>query len=51
MANYFTDNQDLLFQFERMDLKEIVDFYEENYKQSEKFNYAPVNYEDAKENF
>lgn len=51
MANFFTDNQDLLFQFERLDLKEVVDFYEENYKQSEKFNYAPINYEDAKENY
>ena len=51
MANFFTDNQDLLFQFERVNLKEVVDFYEDNYKQAEKFNYAPVNYDDAKENF
>lgn len=51
MANYFTDNQDLLFHFERVDLKEVVDFYEDNYKQAEKFNYAPTNYEDAKENY
>ena len=51
MANFFTDNKDLLFQFERFDLKEVVDFYEENYKQAEKFNYAPVNYEDAMENY
>ena len=35
----------------RLNLKEVVDFYEDNYKQSEKFNYAPVNYEDAIENF
>ena len=51
MPNFFTDNKDLLFQFDRLDLKEVVDFYEDNYKQSEKFNYAPINYEDAKENF
>src|SRR3990170_2161797 len=51
MANFFTDNKDLLFHFDRLDLKEVVDFYEDNYKQSEKFNFAPVNYEDAKENF
>ena len=51
MANFFTDNQDLLFQFDRLNLREVVDFYEDNYKQSEKFNYAPVNYEDAIENF
>ena len=46
MPNFFTDNKDLLFQFDRLDLKEVVDFYEDNYKQSEKFNFAPVNYED-----
>ncbi len=51
MANYFTDNPDLLYHFERVDLKEVVDFYEDNYRQAEKFNYAPTNYEDAKENF
>ncbi len=51
MANYFLDNLDLIFQFEKLDLKEIVEFTEENYKQAEKFNYAPVNYEDAKENY
>lgn len=51
MANYFTDNPDLLYHFERVDLREVVDFYEDNYKQAEKFNYAPINYEDAKENF
>lgn len=51
MANYFTDNKDILFHFERIDLREVVDFYEENYKQAERFSYAPINYEDAKENF
>ncbi len=51
MANYFTDNADLLFHFERNDLKQIVDLTEDNYTQSEKYNYAPVNYEDAKENY
>ncbi|NWF90563.1 MAG: acyl-CoA dehydrogenase family protein [Ignavibacteriaceae bacterium] len=51
MANYFSDNQDLLFHFEKLDLREVVDFLEENYSQSKKFNYAPVNYQDAKENF
>ena len=51
MANYFLDNPDLLYQFEKLDLKEIVELTEENYKQAEKFDYAPVNYEDAKENY
>ena len=51
MANYFLENPDLLYQFEKLDLKEIVDLTENNYKQAEKFDYAPINYEDAKENY
>jgi len=51
MANYFLDNTDLVYQFERLDLKEVVELTEDNYKQAEKFNYAPVNYEDAIENY
>ena len=51
MPNYFTENADLLYQFDRLDLKEIVEMTEENYKQAEKFEFAPLNYEDAKENY
>ena len=51
MPNYFSENRDLLYHFEKLDLKEIVEMTEENYEQSKKFNYAPVNYEDAKENY
>ena len=51
MPNYFTENTDLLNHFEKLDLKEIVELTEENYKQAEKFDFAPLNYEDAKENY
>jgi alkylation response protein AidB-like acyl-CoA dehydrogenase len=51
MANYFSDNSDVLYQFEHLDLKEIIGFVEENYSQAAKFDYAPVNYEDAIENY
>ncbi len=51
MANYFLDNPDLLFQFERLDLKEVCEYMEENFSHAEKFNFAPVNYEDALENY
>jgi alkylation response protein AidB-like acyl-CoA dehydrogenase len=51
MPNYFTDNADLLYHFNKLDLKEIVEMTEDNYKQAEKFDYAPLNYEDAKENY
>ncbi len=51
MANYFLDNPDLLFQFERLDIKEVCEFMEENFSHAEKYNFAPVNYEDALENY
>ena len=42
MPNFFTDNKDLLFQFERLNLKEVVQIAENNYEESKKFPYAPV---------
>jgi 3-(methylthio)propanoyl-CoA dehydrogenase len=51
MPNFFTENSDILFHLSQLDLKDIVNVIEENYEQSKKFNYAPVNYEDAMENY
>lgn len=51
MPNFFTDNSDILFQLEHLDLKEIVQIIEDDFEESKKFNYAPVNYEDALENY
>lgn len=51
MPNYFTENKDLLFTFDNIDLEEVVGLKENNYKYSEKFDYAPENYEDAKDNY
>ncbi len=51
MSNYFSDNPDVLYQFERLNLKSIVEIIEDEYKQAEKFDDAPVNYEDAMENY
>lgn len=50
MANYFIDNQDLQFYFEDFNLKEIVAISEEDYKPKE-VNFAPVNYQDAVDNY
>jgi len=30
MANFFTDNKDLLFQFENLDLREVTEIAEDN---------------------
>jgi alkylation response protein AidB-like acyl-CoA dehydrogenase len=51
MPNFFTDNNDIQFHFRNLDLKEIVEITEDNYEQAKEFNYAPVNYEDAIENY
>lgn len=51
MPNYFLDNPDIQFHFNNLDLKEIVSLAEDNYTQAGEFNYAPLNYEDAMENY
>jgi hypothetical protein len=51
MPNFFTDNSDLQFIFNNLDLKEVVAIAEDNYEQAKEFNYAPVNYDDAIENY
>ncbi len=51
MPNFFTENKDLLFQFENLDLKEVVDIMEDNFEQAKEYNYAPVDYQDAMDNY
>ncbi len=51
MPNFFTENSDILFQLEHLDMKEIVQIIEDDFEESKNFNYAPVNYEDAMENY
>ncbi|MEK7250739.1 MAG: acyl-CoA dehydrogenase, partial [Bacteroidota bacterium] len=51
MPNFFLDNPDILFHFNTLDLREVVALAEDNYAQAKEFHYAPVNYEDAMENY
>ncbi len=51
MANFFTDNKDLLFQFENLNLQEVTEIAEDNYKEAEQYNYAPKDYQDAVDNY
>jgi alkylation response protein AidB-like acyl-CoA dehydrogenase len=51
MPNYFLENRDLLFHFNNVDLKDVVRIAEDDYKQSSEYRYAPVDYEDAIENY
>ena len=47
MANFFTDEPDLLFNFEHMGLEEIADALENDYSDSERFLGAPADAADA----
>ncbi len=58
MSNYFLDNKDLLFHFDGFsrrddfgDMRSIVATAEDAYGQAKEFNYAPVNFDDAMENY
>lgn len=51
MANFFLDNSDLLFHFNNLDIKDVVEIAEDGYRQAENFKDAPVNYDDAMENY
>ena len=51
MPNYFTDNKDLLFHFENLNIEEIVAITEDNYREAKEYDYAPTDYQDAVENY
>lgn len=51
MSNFFTDNKDLVFTLANIDLKEAVTLREHNFKEAEKYDHAPTNYEDAMDNY
>ncbi|HEY5534668.1 MAG TPA: acyl-CoA dehydrogenase family protein [Ignavibacteria bacterium] len=51
MPNFFLDNKDLQFHFNNLNIQEVAALAEDNYEQAKEFNYAPVNYEDAIENY
>jgi alkylation response protein AidB-like acyl-CoA dehydrogenase len=51
MPNFFTDNQDILFHFENLNMEETIALMEDHYKDSKSYNYAPTNYSDAIENY
>ncbi len=51
MSNFFTDNKDLQFIFDSLDLEEVVKLKEHDYKFAEEFDHAPVDFADAKDNY
>ena len=51
MSNFFTDNQDLMFALDNLDLSEVAALKEDDYKLAEEYPQAPVDYEDAMDNY
>ena len=47
MSNFFSDNQDLLFQLEHLDLARVVRLRENDFAERRDFTYAPRDHEDA----
>ena len=51
MANYYTDHPEIEFHLNHPLIKRVVDLKERNYVEKDQFEDAPVNYEDAIENY
>jgi hypothetical protein len=51
MPNFFIENTDIQFYFNKLDLNEIVTIAENDFKDAKIYNYAPADYNDAKENY
>jgi hypothetical protein len=51
MANYFTDNPNLLFHLQHPLMKKIVALKERNFADKDQFDYAPLDFEDAMDSY
>ena len=51
MANFYNDNKALQYHLNHPLMKEIVALRERNYTQCEKFDYAPLDFEDAMDSY
>lgn len=51
MANFYNDNPDLRHHLNHPVMRKIVELKERNYTEAEKFDYAPLDFEDAMDNY
>ena len=49
--NFFTDNLDIQFRLDQLDLREVLELKENNYVYAHKYPAAPRHYADAKDNY
>ncbi|MHC4480269.1 MAG: hypothetical protein ACYS1C_04785 [Planctomycetota bacterium] len=51
MPNFFTDNEDILDFLDNADLRTPVMLQERGYAEADRFDFAPVDYEDAMDSY
>jgi alkylation response protein AidB-like acyl-CoA dehydrogenase len=51
MGNFFTDNKHLRFHLTHPDMKRLVTLRERNFSEKEKYDFAPIDYEDAMDSY
>ncbi len=51
MANFYTDNEDIKFHLNHPLMQKIVALKERNFADKEKYEYAPLDFEDAMDNY
>jgi len=51
MPNFYKDNEDIKFLFKHIDLSEITELCEEDFRFAEKYDYAPANEQEAIRNY
>jgi hypothetical protein len=51
MPNFFSENADLQFQFQHLNLQEVVEIIEHDFQEHRQYNYAPRDYSDALVNY
>ncbi len=51
MPNFYKDNDDIQFHMKNIDLDWIIELKEDNFSEKNKYNYAPKNIQDAKDNY
>ena len=51
MANFFLDNKDLQYHMNHPLMKKIVELKEKGFADKDKYDYAPVDFEDAQDSY
>ncbi len=51
MPNFYSDNSDILFHFNNMNISEIINLKEDNFSEKDDFLHAPQNEADAMDNY